>query len=131
MSMDHVLSESILDGSLPEKVTNHVGVPPMRISALCPTMLCETLIVRCDVCTAFIPIVETSVTEIEAAPPNSFGRESADYLVGVRAVVATMGLLVMILELVNGSEDATTCRMWTRPIVLQFVSFLFVVFPCS
>ena len=92
-------------------------------------MLCETFVVCCDVCTTLVPIVETSVTEIKAATPSSFGRESADDLIGVRAIVAAMGLLVMILELINCAEDAIARRVWTRPIVLQLVSFLFVVFP--
>jgi hypothetical protein len=92
-------------------------------------MFCETLVVCCDVRTAFVPIVKTSVTEIEAATPSSFGRESADYLIGVGAIIAAMGLLVMVLELIHSTEDAIACRVWTWPIVFQLVSFLFVIFP--
>jgi len=94
-------------------------------------MLCETLVVCCNVRTTFVPIVETSVTEIEAATPSSFGRESADYLVGVGAVIATVGLLVMILEFFHRTEDAIAYRVWTRPIVLQLMSPFFVVLPCG
>ena len=69
-------------------------------------MFCETLVVCCDVRTAFVPIVETSVTEIEAATPSSFGRESADYLIGMGAIMTAMSLLVMIHELIHCTEDA-------------------------
>lgn len=68
-------------------------------------MLCKTFIVCRDVGTALVPIGKTSVTEIEAATPSSFGRQSADDFVGVGALVAAVGFVMMVLELVRCAED--------------------------
>lgn len=116
MATNHVLPETVLDGILPEKVANHVSVSPMRIPALRSALLCETFVVCCDMRTALIPIVETSVTEIEATTPSSFGRQTTDRFVGVGTVIATVGLLVMIFELVRPIEDIIARRMRARPL---------------